>query len=233
MRKWLRSKKYFLIVLFLFCVLVILAIMFVDKLKNNNIYQSLYELDGEKYGRIISSADSPEDAVRVCTRHFTDKRYQQSINTVLECNVIYESDILYGIYVKWNCTDNGKFAGQYEENVISFKKNIADITVRNVIYDDVESYNICTNQEDQIEQILLYLYYEKHSLHNILYYKTSRHDNKLILTIYAYYIVYGDLDMLDTYHFLKQTVVVDKTNGNVNFLEPIVLKTVYKQIAKA
>ena len=199
---------------------------FIDSYKNN-IYQSLYELDGEKYGRIISSSDSLEDAVRVCTRHFTDNRYPQAINTVVECNVIYESDILYGINVKWELTNNGKFDGRYEENVVSFKKNVADITVRNVIYDDVESYSICTNQEEQIKQIALYLYYNKNSIHHILNYETSYNDNEFIITIYAYHVIGGDWDLPSTYSFYKQTVVVDKT-GDVNFQEPIVLKTVYK-----
>ena len=186
-----------------------------------------WQLDGEKYGRIISSSDSLEDAVRVCTRHFTDNRYPQAINTVVECNVIYESDILYGINVKWELTNNGKFDGRYEENVVSFKKNVADITVRNVIYDDVESYSICTNQEEQIKQIALYLYYNKNSIHHILNYETSYNDNEFIITIYAYHVIGGDWDLPSTYSFYKQTVVVDKT-GDVNFQEPIVLKTVYK-----
>jgi hypothetical protein len=194
----------------------------------NHIYQSLYEINGQKYGRIIASSLSAEDAVRVCTRHFTDERYPQAINTVIECKVIYESDILYGINVKWKLTNHGKFDGQYEENVISFKKEIADVTVRNVIYGDEESFKICTDQEERINQILMYLYCNKHSLDIVLDYEMSSIGDEYVMTIYSYAICYGDWDMKDEYSLLKYTVIVDKVTGNVNFQEPIVLKTVYK-----
>ena len=194
----------------------------------NRIQQSLYEINGKEYGRVIASSHSAEDAVSVCTRHFTDKRYPQSINTVIECKVIYESDILYGINVKWKLTNHGKFDGQYEENVISFKKEIADITVRNVIYGDEESFRICTDQEEQINRILLYLYCNKYFLDMLLEYEMSSIGDEYVMTIYSYDVCYGDWDMKDEYRLLKYTVVVDKATGNVNFREPIVLKTVYK-----
>ena len=194
----------------------------------HRIQQSLYEMNGTKYGRIIASSHSSEDAVSVCTRHFTDERYPQAINTVIECKVIYESDIFYGINVKWKLTNNGKFDGQYEENVISFKKEIADVTVRNVIYGDEESFRICTNQEEQINRILLYLYFNKHSPDSLLDYEMSSIGDEYVMTIYSYTVCYGDWDMKDEYSLLKYTVVFDKVTGNVNFQEPIVLKTVYK-----
>lgn len=199
----------------------------VDNYKND-IYQLLYEINGEKYGRIISSSDSLEDAVRVCTRHFTDNRYPQSINTVTECKVIYESEVLYGINVKWKLTNHGEFDGQYEENVISFKKSVADITVRNVVYDDVESYRICTNQNEQIKQIVLYLFHDRYFGHEILDCEMLSYGNEYIVTIYSYDVCYGDWGVSDEYRLLKHTVVVDEDNGDVNFQEPVVLKTVYR-----
>ena len=198
-------------------------VSFADNYKDN-IYKSIYELDGEKYGRIISSSDSLEDAVRVCTRHFTDNRYPGFINTVVECDVIYESEILYGVYVQWEVQGY-----LYEENVISFKKDIADITVRNVVYDDVESYHITTSQEEQIEQIVRYLYYSENFLNSVIHCDMLCEDDECILTIYFYNVCYGDWGVSDEYRLFKQTVVVDKTDGNVNFGEPVVLKKYYKQ----
>ena len=194
----------------------------------NDIYQSLYEINGEKYGRIISSSDSLEDAVRVGTRHFTDNRHAQAINTVTECKVIYVSDFLYGINVKWKLTNHGEFKGQYEENVISFKKEVADITVRNVIYDDVESFRICTNQKEQIKQIVLYLFHNKYFGQKILDYEMLSYDEEYIITIYSYDACYGDWGVSDEYRLIKHTVVVNEDDGEVNCQEPTILKTVYR-----
>ena len=202
---------------------------FFSMIKNykNSVCQSLYTLNGETYGRIISSSSSKENAVAVCTRHFTDERYAQAINTVIECNVIYESDILYGINVKWEVTNRGEFNGQYEENVISFKKSVADVTVRNVVYNDVESYRIYTNQEEQINQILLYLFHHEHFLHFILHYETTDYENERVLTIYYFLCVRGDFDMKDKYMLFKSKIVLSKGNGDVQFQEQVALNTCF------
>ena len=190
----------------------------------NTIYQSLYRLNGEKYGRMIASSDSKDDAVRVCTRHFTDNRPEPpcKANTVVECKVIYESDILYGIYVKWEV--DGYY---YEENVISFKKSVADITVNNVIYGDVASYRVCTNQKNQIEQTVLYLHYNESPFNGILYYETSSNENEYVFTIHSYRVIGGDWGIPNQYDFAQQKVTVDKTNGVITFQEPEILRSVY------
>ena len=190
-----------------------------------NIYQdttrqALYEIDGIQFGRIISSSDSAEDAVNVCTRHFTDTRYPDTINTVVECEVIYESDLFYGVYVAWEVN-----AHIYEENVISCKKSVADITARNVVYDDEESFRICTDDEEQIRQILLYLFYDKCHPDALLHCELSSSENAYCFTVYSHYISHGDWDMLDTYYFVAHPIVVDKTDGSVDFQEYIVLST--------
>lgn len=202
--------------------------LFIINNYKNSIYQSLYVLDGKKYGRLIASSNSVEDAVKVCTRHFTDERYENYINTVIDCNVIYESDILYGINVKWKVSSGS----QHEENVISLKKSIADITVLNVIYNDIESYNICTNTEELLEEIMLYLYQNRNYLDIILDYETEDYTNEYIMNVYSYTVVGGDWGMRDTYFLKKSTIIIDKISGNVNFQAPIVLKTVQSDYRK-
>ena len=186
----------------------------------DDTYQTLYEIDGIQFGRIISSSDSAEDAVNVCTRHFTDTRYPDTINTVVECEVIYESDLFYGVYVAWEVD-----SFRYDENVISFKKSVADITARNVVYDDEESFRICTDDEEQIRQILLYLFYDKCHPDALLHCELSSSENAYCFTVYSHYISHGDWDMLDTYYFVAHPIVVDKTDGSVDFQEYIVLST--------
>ena len=195
---------------------------------SNDTYRSLYELDGKKYGRIVSSSDSPEDAVRVCSRHFTDDRYPQAINAVVECAVIYESEILYGIHVVWEVTCYGEPHGRYEENVISFKKSAADVTVRNVIYGDTESFALTTGQEEQAAHILMYLFYNKYPGRSLLEYSVESTDHEYRVTAYSFAVIYGDWGVMDEYQLLKHTIVVDKTTGGVTFAEPVLLDTLYR-----
>ncbi len=191
---------------------------------DNGTYESLYVLEGKKYGRIISSSTSPENAVEIGTRHFTDERsgipYK---NIVLECNVIYESDLFYGVYVKWKVHNT-----EYEENVISFKKSLFDITVRNAIYGDIDSYTALTDDEDSIETLLLYLFHHENSLSNVIDYETKSGEREFEMTVYSYDICYGDWDMEDEYRLLRQKITVNKESGEITFQEETVLKTLYR-----
>ena len=142
--------------------------------------KGLFELDNHLYDRIISSSSSKENAKQTCVRHFTDKRDAQYENIVVDCSVIYEDEMLYGINVKWDC----KHGGKYEVNVISFKKDIADVTVRNVIYNDQESFNIKTKDKNQLEKIALYLYEYKYSYTGISKYDIEEDNNNFTVKTY-------------------------------------------------
>lgn len=199
----------------------------------NDLYSSLYEIDGIKFGRIVSSAESAEDAVDICTRRFTssNERYPQSSNRVTECYIAYESDLFYGVYVKCEHYYYEEFDSSWEEILISFKKDVADITARNSA-DGVEAaYRVCVDQEELVEQIVLYLYYNDNSLNEILDYEMLCDDNEYRIIVYAYDITYGDWGVSDEYSFEKQEIVVDRTSGVVAFQEPIELITVYKESA--
>lgn len=190
----------------------------------NEIYKSLYHVDEKQYGRIISSSVSAENAVEIGTRHFTDERSGIPYpNIVLECNVIYESDLFYGVYVKWKVHNT-----EYEENVISFKKQLFDITVRNAIYGDLDSYKAITDDEDGIETLLLYLFHHENSLHNVLDYETKSGESEFEMTVYSYDICYGDWDMQDEYRLYRQSIAVNKETGEITFQEEAVLKTLYR-----
>lgn len=189
------------------------------KENGNSIFKSLFEIDGKEYGRIISSSESAEDAVNVCTRHFTDERYPDTANTVVECKVIYESDLFYGIYVKWSYYNFGEGAIEYDENVISFKKDVADITVWNAQYEEENAYRLCTDQDDKIEQVVLYLFYHEHPhwSEGILEYETQSTEKEVIITLCSYSHGSGDWNIPDEFHFNNQVIVVDKETGKIDF----------------
>ena len=159
----------------------------------------------------------------MCTRHFTDNRYQGYINTVVDCSIIYENEILYGLNVKWQYQTT-----IYEENVISFKKDVALITVRNVVYNDEESFNVVTNNFEQIKTICLYLFYNQYFLNDILKVETFGEDEEYIIDIYSYYVVGGDWDMKDKYNIVKSTIHVSKISGQILFDEEKIIKTYFK-----
>ena len=190
-------------------------------------YQALYTLDDKQYGRLISSSESREDAIRVCKRHFTDLRYSGYENVVTECSVIYESDILYGLNVKWHTTH----AGDYEENVISIKKSVADITVRNVVYGDEESFVMHTNDLEKIEKVIGYLYYNRYHLGNsIMKCFLLEDDNQIIVDIYCCHNSGMDFGMSGQYiTYLKVTITISKSTGETLNKEEI-LKKIYVEM---
>ena len=191
---------------------------------DNQILNQHYNLNNLEYGRVVSSSISTIDAVRVTTRHFTDERYSFSINTVVDCNVIYENDILYGVNVKWKHDET-----IYEENVISFKKELADITVRNVVYNDQKSYNISTDIEQYLSSIAVYLYYEEYIVSAILSYKVLNSEDTFKMVFYGFDVCYGDWGVLDQYNLTKATFVVDKVSGNTYFEEQEILSIYYRE----
>ena len=193
------------------------------------VYESLYTLDGLPYGRIISSSETPEEAVAVCTRRFTDNRYLAASNTVVECEVIYESELFYGVHVEWDYYNDGEFVYRYEENVISFKKSIADITVRDVKYDEVDSYRLLTHREDLLTELALYLFYHENSLTQLIDYEVLQEGSVWQFTVYAYRVSYGDWDMDNEYTFTSQEIHIDLTDGSVTFREPKTLLILYQE----
>lgn len=194
----------------------------------NATYKSLYKINGIEYGRLISSSESAEDAVNVCTRHFTDNRYPDTTNTVVECKVIYESDLFYGVYVKWSYSNFGEGDIEYDENVISFKKNVADITVYNAIYEEENAYRICTERDEEMVQVVLYLFYHEYFRwsEGILEYESQSTDKDITLTLCRYGHYGGDWNIPDTICFYNQIIVVDKETGKIDFQEPSLLKEV-------
>lgn len=115
-----------------------------------------------------------------------------------------------------------------EENVISFKKDVALITVRNVVYNDEESFNVVTNNFEQIKTICLYLFYNQYFLNDILKVETFGEDEEYIIDIYSYYVVGGDWDMKYEYNIVKSTIHVSKISGQILFDEEKIIKTYFK-----
>lgn len=194
----------------------------------SDIHDPLYILDGKEYGRFVSSSNSREDAIRVATRHFNDTRRQDSTNIVTECEVIYESDILYGLHVVWRHNYSDR-SSMYEENVISFKNNIVNMTARNVIYDEEFEYTILTNQFDQIEKIALYIFIDQYyfrgiSNYSMMYYEMYERDNYFFGAVYFKGKNHADfgVTIVKDYYY-KVGIRIEKETGSISFTEPIII----------
>ena len=197
----------------------------------NDIRSSLYQLDGARYERFMSSAVSADDAVSICTDYFTsDNQFNAETrytNKVTECYVIYESELLYGVYVKWEYFINGNFVAEYDENVISFKKAVFDATVESGDNGIEKTYHICTDQEEQMEQLALYVFFEESHFNRILYYEKSGDDESFTLTLHSYQVSGGDWGVCSEYRFYQQQLTVDKATGAITITEPELLQSVY------
>lgn len=181
------------------------------------VMQSLFILDGNRYSnRLLASSDSAEDAVRECR----NVRSGYADATVVECKVVYESDILYGVYIKWKVGDN-KYRKRY---FLSLKKAVADRTGE-PLYGDKAPFKIFTDDLSQIERALLYYnacYVDGDD--KVLDYELTSDEDIYTITIYAYDYFY----LHEEYWLMKQTVTVDKASGDVHFSLGETIRTIPK-----
>lgn len=167
-------------------------------IKERQIYQSLFVLDGNDYERVIASSESREDAMEMCTQNYPDGK----------CELVYESELLYGFYVKREHMSKEGICTTYEDYVISFKRSIAEA--------DTIPIRIHTKDVTQIEKVLLYLYFGQYSFHSVWDYQMQMTDTEYIMTIQAHYVHGNDWD-LATMDSLEQRIIVDRTTGEVTF----------------
>lgn len=137
----------------------------------------------EGYERIVSSASSVNEAIQIVTDHFTSTSYHTT-----KVEVLYENDILYGIYVRWDPID-GKGIG-YEENVVCFKKEVFD-------YDTFIFYS---DDPNQIYDVLNYVRYSNgYNIDGtkILQNKFVVNDSSCYYYSYETQVIYGDYGLQD------------------------------------
>ncbi len=198
--------------------------------KNNPKYPyNLGLINGKQYGRVVSSSSSsPEDAIEVVTNHFTNNNYPFSINTVVEVWIDIETEVFYGVYVKWEHNSSGK-KSYYDEYVISFKKDIFDCRLRNV-YNDEDYFLVKTNNPDQIRQILDILYYNNTyniSGSKLLKSEVLETEDQFIYQSYGTRVVYGDWGMKDKVSLLKEIWTINKASGELNLTSTNLIKKIF------
>ena len=168
------------------------------------------ELDG--YGRVIESAASQEEAIEVATEHFNS-----GWCTTVECRLSVETDLFYGLYVKWDYRSGGtgEPVSYYDEYVVSFKKQIYDFGNKQFF----------TRDADIIKSILNYTCYDHEYISpeylwfagKVYCSEIAEKDGKYEYTAYGLTTVYGDWGVQDELNFLKLVVEIDSVTGKTAF----------------
>ena len=159
----------------------------------------------QDYGRVIASASSREDAISTAREHFNS-----GWCTTVECRLTVETDLFYGLYVKWDYRINGvgEPVSYYDEYVVSFKKNVYDF----------ENNQFFTKNADIIKSILNYTCYDHYIwLVNKVYSSDIiKNGDKYKYIAYGLSRVRGDWGMQDALCFLKLVVEIDLATGKTS-----------------
>lgn len=168
------------------------------------------ELNG--YGRVIESAASREEALELAAEHFNSDWC-----TTVENRLEIETDLFYGLYVKWDYRSGG--AGEpvtyYDEYVVSFKKDVYDS----------ENKQFFTENVEIIKSILNYTCYDHEYISpEYLGFAGKVYSSDIVkIGDKCEYIAYGltgvggDWGMQDELNFLKLVVGIDLATGKTSY----------------
>ena len=166
----------------------------------------------QSYGRVIESSSSRKDAISTATEHFNS-----GWCTTVECRLEVETDLFYGLYVKWDYRSGGvgEPEAYYDEYVVSFKKQVYDF----------ENKQFFTKNADIIKSILNYTCYDHEYISpEYLGFAGKVYSSDIIKNGDKYeYIAYGltgvggDWGMQDELNFLKLVVEIDLATGKTSY----------------
>lgn len=172
------------------------------KYPDNFIFEELND-----YGRVIESSSSREDALSTATEHFNS-----GWGTTVECRLDVETDLFYGLYVKWDYRSGGvgEPTSYYDEYVVSFKKDVYD----------AENKQFFTKDKDEIKSILDYIYYSRtYQIFGSKVYSSNitLEGDKYTYTAYVLEFVGGDWGIQDALYFIRTEVRIDLTTGKMEY----------------
>ena len=178
----------------------------IDFHANGKRYPENFIFDELKdYGRVIESSSSREDAISTATEHFNS-----GWCTTVECRLTVETDLFYGLYVKWDYRNDGvgEPVAYYDEYVVSFKKNVYDL----------ENKQFFTKNPDIIKSILNYVYSDQYLWFADKVYSSDiiKNGDKYKYIAYGLSTVLGDWGVQDELNFLKLVVEIDLATGKTS-----------------
>ncbi|MGN1078418.1 MAG: hypothetical protein ACI4ST_07860 [Candidatus Gallimonas sp.] len=157
------------------------------------------ELTG--YGRVVSSASSRAEALSTVQEQFANEQCMVSEN-----RVDLETDLYYGIYVKWLYSDGGGEPVSYDESVVSFKREVYD----------AETQTFGTRNREEMKKILDYLYYAETCRiggSKIYSSELTEKEGAYEYVIYYLQVNYGDWGLRDELSFMKEVRKINLSSG--------------------
>lgn len=168
------------------------------------------ELNG--YGRVIASSSSREDALSKAAEHFNS-----GWCTTVENRLEVETDLFYGLYVKWDYRSGGvgEPTSYYDEYVVSFKKSVYD----------AENKQFFTKDEDEIKSILDYnLYSGSYQIFGSKVYSSeiAAGADNLQYKAYSLMVIGGDFGIQDELLFIRTDIQIDLATGETAYNDEVV-----------
>lgn len=192
-----------------------------EKYPDNFVFE---ELTG--YGRVMPSTSSVAEALSMVKEYFTNGYY-----VAVEYKLTVETDLFYGIYVKWAYQSNGTIdmSRYYDEYVVSFKKSVFDYYFS---YDDSDYFGtfkhnlqFFTQDKGTIKSILdYYLYSWTYQIYGEKIYSTdiNLQGDKYVYTAYILQVCLGDWGTQDQLSLIKRVIDIDLVMGMVETNDEVV-----------
>lgn len=173
------------------------------------------ELTG--YGRVMESTSSQEEALSMAKEYFTNGSY-----VAVEYRLTVETDLFYGIYVKWAYQSDGTIdmSRYHDECVVSFKKSVFDYSFGYDYSGEFVSVKhnmqFFTQDKGAIKSILdYYLYSRTYQTYGEKIYSTNINlqGDKYVYTAYILQLCFGDWGMQDGLSLIKRVIDIDLATG--------------------
>lgn len=182
-----------------------------EKYPDNFVFE---ELTG--YGRVMPSTSSVAEALSMVKEYFTNGDY-----VAVEYKLTVETDLFYGIYVKWAYQSNGTvdMSRYYDEYVVSFKKSVFDYYLDYSLneYPYINHHmQFFTPDKGAIKSILdYYLYSRTYQMYGEKVYSTdiNLQGDKYVYTAYILQVCLGDWGTQDQLSLIKRVIDIDLATG--------------------
>lgn len=172
---------------------------------NGNKYPEKFVFDElVGYGRVIKSSSTEDEVLAATEEHFTNNTC-----TVVENKLCVETELFYGVYVKWAYQSKEMTnPTYYDEYVVSFKTDAYD----------AENNRFGTINKDVIKKISDYIYYSKtYQIGGFKVYSSDINykDGIYDYVIYLLEVCYGDWGVQDHLTFIKEERQIDEVTGEI------------------
>ncbi len=174
----------------------------------------------EGYGKIMTSAETPQQAVANTTAYFTT-----ATEEVKECVVLVETELYFGLYVRRGVKDSTE--QDYEQKVVCFKPTVFDTDYLSVYRD--KSGTVGALSKGVAKRVMDYWYYSRWfniSGLKVLSSKIEETENEYTYTVYYLNPLFNDWGVVLEVSLYREVTKIPKNGGAITLGKAEKLKTV-------